>query len=244
LRPLIEQSLSGGGRVELLVGLDFFNTEAKALRAIYEMSQVGLPVQCYCLTSLPTATAAIYHPKLYIIASKNETTIAIGSSNLTMGGLRTNVEANAILNAAPEDELVSDAYALYNRLKFDDRRVPLDAKLIDLYQAIHDHTGKQAQMASRDAKTRELTRAFKEKVASLKRPQPTENDLYGWQKIVYERLPDGPFSNSAVYAYEREFEHYYPENQNIRPKIRQILQQLERLRLVKHLRPNLWQRNP
>lgn len=76
----------------------------------------------------------------------------------------------------------------------------------------------------------------------MPQPQPSSADLFGWQKLVYERLPVGEFRTSYMYRYEHEFQGHYPENRHIRDKIRQILQQLRAIGLLSHLRTEVWER--
>jgi type II restriction enzyme len=47
-----------------------------------------------------------------------------------------------------------------------------------------------------------------------------------------------------MYIYEKDFQQFYPENRHIKDKIRQILQQLRDLGLVRHISESRWQRIP
>ncbi|MBE0415041.1 MAG: hypothetical protein IBX36_00665 [Dehalococcoidia bacterium] len=241
IEPYLRQCLERSGQAEFLVGLDLLTTEPKALKILHEMSQAGLPITCFCYSDPSRPSASIYHPKLYLTATEDEATIVIGSSNLTKGGLKDNVEINAVVQANRGDEIVSDIYAVYNSLKFQQPRVEPDAEFINLYEALHHRAKRRSSEALRDSETKELMQRFNDKIGTLRRPKPTAGDLFGWQKIVFERLPTGTFKTSDLYDFEREFQRYYPQNQNIKAKIRQILQQLRDLGLIEHPATNQWE---
>lgn len=238
IESAIRRCLENGGYVEFLVGLDLSVTDPKALWTLYQMSQVGLNISCYCLTEL--GPSVVYHPKLYVVKTEDVVTIVIGSSNLTEGGLKQNVEVNALIQAKAYEEIVSDVYAVYNSLKFHPKRISPDEEFLSLYEQMYSARRNQEQSVARDTHFRQLTSQFQKKAASLHRPVPTARDLFGWQKLVFERLPEGRFRTSDLYKFEDEFSSYYPENRNVRAKIRQILQQLRDLGIIKHVARETW----
>jgi HKD family nuclease len=242
IEPHVRECLALGGRAEFLVGFDLQTTEPKALRTLYEMSEAGFPIKCLCYSNPFKTSASIYHPKLYLMSAKDKVTIIVGSSNLTVGGLKGNLEINAIVEAVSSDEAVSDIYALYNRLKFEQPRVQLDADFINIYEALYAQRLRGSKKALADGKTKELTQQLIDKIAKMEQPKPTPNDLFGWQKIVFERLPTGTFRSSDLYTFEHEFQQYYPENRNIRAKIRQTLQQLRAMGLLGNPHRDRWER--
>ncbi len=237
LDPAIQACLQRGGYVEFLVGLDLEVTEPQALRTLHQMSQTSPKITLYCMAD--PGPSAVYHPKLYVIRG-DTATIVIGSSNLTEGGLRQNLEANAWIRAEIQEEIVSDAYALYNSLKFHPRRVQPDEEFISLYEEMRRVKERQQRSDKADIRFRELKSRFQDKVNSLRRPVVTSEDLIGWQKLVYSRLPQGQFRTRDLYPFEDEFRQYYPQNQNIRAKIRQVLQQLRDLGLIEHRGREVW----
>lgn len=242
IEPYLQQCIKRDGRAEFLIGLDLLTTEPKALKMLHEMSHAGLPITCFCYSDPFKPSASIYHPKLYLITSRNEVTIVVGSSNLTKGGLKDNVEINTIIQTNHEDEIVSDICAVYNTLKFQQPRVEPDAEFISLYEALHRNTARKSKAALADSETKQLEQRLTDKIATLHRPNPTVADLFGWQKIVFERLPTGTFKTSDIYTFEREFQRFYPANRNIKAKIRQILQQLRDLGLIEHPATKQWER--
>jgi len=236
----LKQCLDRGGYAEFLVGLDLSTTEPQALWRLYELSQSHTGVEMYCYTDL--GPSVVYHPKLYIMNAGEETTIVLGSSNLTGGGLRRNLEVNAVIRAHIQEEFVSDVHAVYNQLKFDPRRVVPDKEFLELYAQLCENQKQQQRSAARDRSSRQLKAAFREKAKTLRRPTPTSRDLVGWLKLVYEHLPPGEFTNHQIYDYEHELQQYYPDNLNVRAKIRQQLQFLRDMGLIEHVAPARWRK--
>ncbi|MGC8838535.1 MAG: phospholipase D-like domain-containing protein [Anaerolineae bacterium] len=233
-----QRCLERDGHMEFLVGLDLSTTDPQALWTLYQMSQANPNVSFYCFGRLESG--AIYHPKLYIAGSDATTAMIVGSSNLTEGGLKENVEVNVLMEADTGEEIVSDVYSVYNKLKFHPHRVIPDQEFLSLYQEMYSLRRDWEKSSERDTRLKRAKSRFMEKAASLKHPIPTDKDLFGWQKLVFERLPEGPFRTNDLYKFEEELRAHYPANRNIRAKIRQILQQLRDMGLVRHVRTGVW----
>lgn len=75
-----------GGRVRVLAGIDQKNTTAEALYKLMYLCDDLYVVH-------DSAFAQTYHPKVYIISTAEQAWVAIGSNNLTRGGLCTNYES-------------------------------------------------------------------------------------------------------------------------------------------------------
>jgi HKD family nuclease len=238
----IKRCLENKGKVEFVVGLDFRITEPKALRAILEMAKCGSNVKLFCFSNPSSDDTPVYHPKIYLLRREDRIVISIGSSNLTSGGLRDNVEVNAIIEARKQDEIVSDLYGIYNRFKFQRHRFEPDFEYIDKYEEAYRIVRKRSVEALKEKSTQDKIAELKEKEKTLPKPKPTIGELFGWQRLVYERLPEGVFQTSDMYIYEKDFQQFYPENRHIKDKIRQILQQLRDLGLVRHISESRWQR--
>ncbi len=74
-----------GGRIRILVGIDQKNTTAEALYKLMILSD-----ELYVIHD--RAFAQTYHPKVYAVSTEDYTWVAVGSNNLTRGGLYTNYE--------------------------------------------------------------------------------------------------------------------------------------------------------
>lgn len=238
----IKKCLENKGKVEFVLGLDFRTTEPKALRTILGMAKGGLHVKLFCFSDPSSDDTPVYHPKIYLLSRKDRTVISIGSSNLTAGGLKNNVEVNAIIEASKQDEIVSDLYGIYNRFKFQRHRFEPDFEYIDKYEEAYRIVHRRSVEALKEKGTRDKIAELKEREKTLPRPKPTVGELFGWQRLVYDKLPEEIFQTSDMYSHEKDFQQFYPENRHVKDKIRQILQQLRDLGLVKHISENRWQR--
>lgn len=75
-----------GGQIRVLAGIDQKNTTAEAL---YKLMRL-----CDDLRVIhDNAFAQTYHPKVYIVSTAERAWVAVGSNNLTRGGLCTNYES-------------------------------------------------------------------------------------------------------------------------------------------------------
>jgi HKD family nuclease len=238
----ILECLEHGAKIEFLLGLDFRTTEPKVLRILHNMTDKNQNVKLFCFSDPSTNDTPVYHPKIYLIRRSEKVFVSIGSSNLTAGGLQDNVEVNAVFLANEKEEIVSDIYGIYNKLKFQKGRFEPNLNYIDEYEETYKTIQSKSIKALREKQVKAKIKALKEQERILPKPQPTKGELFGWQKLVYERLPEGIFNTRDMYAYKDEFQKYYPENKHITDKIRQILQQLRDLKLLRHVSENRWEK--
>lgn len=234
----IDSSLNRGSAIEFLVGLDMHTTEPEALKFLYKLSQSNNNVELYCYASIDQSS--IYHPKLYLLSSGQDVNCIVGSSNLTEGGLKKNIEVNIVIKTDINKEIISDCYNTYNRLKFHPKRVKPDDDFINIYSELCKLENKNKVRYLKDRSSRKLLNNFKDKAKSLQHPKPSRKDLVGWVKLVFDHLPEIEFTTYQVYKNEPEFSRFYPENQNIRAKIRQQLQILRDMGLIKHIGKSRW----
>lgn len=235
----LEKCLAQGARVEFIVGLDFHLTDAQVLRRLCEMKANGVSLFCY--GDPARAAPRLFHPKLYLLGHEGTVTAIVGSSNLTEGGLAKNVEVNVVIEDSAKAELFSDLYGVYNSFKFQADRIEPDSEYIRLYAQTAARLRSREAAAVTDRQTKTLVRELKEKARTLPHPKVSPTDLKGWQKLVYARLPHGQFRTSDMYKFQEEFARAYPENKHITDKIRQILQQLRDLGLLRHLGKETWE---
>ena len=86
LAPSLQRFMDRGSRVEIVVGIDEDITTRQALELVMQFSTVA-----YVFNN----PAATFHPKVYLFEIPDQQAVAfVGSSNLTVGGLYTNYEAN------------------------------------------------------------------------------------------------------------------------------------------------------
>jgi HKD family nuclease len=228
--------------IEFILGIDLYVTDSKALQNLYQLSKANQNVKLYCYRGPNSEgnSEAIYHPKLYIADQTSVVITIIGSSNLTEGGLRSNVEFNVLIESESDSDIVSNIHELYLRIKFSNRCFKPDDEFIQLYSEIYSVKEDQKKIIKKEEHFRKLSLEIAKKISSLPHPSPTSEDLDGWQRLVFEKLPPGEFKTSDLYKFEEEFRNHYPRNRHIKEKIRQVLQQLRDLGLIKHLEKETW----
>ena len=86
LRESMLAAADAGAAVRLTVGIDLGGTSREVLE---ELSRWGCEVFVYH-NPIPRAT---FHPKIYLFERESDSTLFLGSNNLTDGGLYTNYEA-------------------------------------------------------------------------------------------------------------------------------------------------------
>ena len=239
LDPFLDTCLTQGGDVEFIVGLDFHTTDAESLQAMMKRASTFAPqFRFYCYSD-PTDRTTAYHPKLYLFDEDKSITSIIGSSNLTRGGLIKNIEVNAILEFALQAQEVETLNDIYARIKYQPTRFCPDDDYIQAYSDVAERMSKSVHSKG-DASIRRALAALREKERTLPTPFISPASLQGWQKLVFDNLPDEEFNTSALYQYVNEFRTTYPDNQHIKAKIRQVLQQLRDSGLIIHLGAGRW----
>ncbi len=240
IEPWLDEFLQRQGNLEFLVGLDFYTTEGKALRFLLDKQQTSSGrCRLFCF-SAPEDRVETYHPKLYLFKERRKIRAIIGSSNLTKGGLRDNVEINVVVEYSNlENEQAQALLDFYARLKFNETCFSPDDKYIDAYSDVADRI-RRTRNPFKDKKVRVALDELRQQEKNLPSVRPSARELKGWQKLVYEKLPRGPFKTSDLYQYVALFQKAYPKNHRIEAKIRQILQQLRDMGLIEHLGHGYW----
>lgn len=238
IEDALKHCLENGGKIEFILGLDFRITEPKILRILSELAKSAANLKLFCFSDPPTDDTPVYHPKIYLLKEGERVVISIGSSNLTAGGLKDNVEVNTVIEANIKEYVVSDIYEVYNQLKSQKKIFEPDHPYIEEYEEAYEIVRRKGRKALNDDRIKKL----KEREKALSKPEPRRGELSGWQKLVYEKLPEGPFRTSDMYIYEREFQERYPKNNFIEEQIRLILQQLRKIGLLKHLDRGKWEK--
>jgi HKD family nuclease len=90
--------------LRLVAGTDFEITDLDVLRDLGARPNA----QCKVMHSAARAATA-FHPKLYLIERERSVVAFVGSSNLTLGGLGTNVEANVRIEGEPDAAPIVEA---------------------------------------------------------------------------------------------------------------------------------------
>lgn len=240
IMPAIQNALEEDAYVEFLIGMDTRATDPSAVKELYTLSRENSCASLLCFAR--PATNAIYHPKMYLARDNDFALAIIGSSNLTRSGLTSNIEANVVIRDDVHTEIMSEIYSTYNRLKYHPYRVIPDDEFIDLFTELCQYEKSCEYRVAKDSGLKKLKKTFADKANRLQRPKPRRADLVGWLELVYDALPEGRFTNQEIYGYENEFKQHYPQNLNIKAKIRQQLQVLQKLGFIEHVSTGVWRK--
>jgi len=153
----------------------------------------------------------------------------VTSANLTTGGLIANTEYGVMIR--DEDQV--------NRIKTD-----LDGWVRESSRIDREWTESAKKLCDKiPIDQRKFRRDIVDEI-------PLEDDaiveaLSGWTREVFTVLCDFTqieFTLPDIYAYEKRFSVVYPNNRNVKAKIRQTLQYLRDMGLVQFVRPGVYRR--
>jgi len=125
LNFLIEKINEKKGKVKFYVGLDFYLTEPTALRQLLNFGHKVF------LAEKPKAT---FHPKIFYFKTKNNITAFVGSSNLTSGGLITNIETSVVFQSVTNSKIDNELKHTFN--SFDQNSKIANSQAIDDYEKL------------------------------------------------------------------------------------------------------------
>ena len=125
----IENWCGPGHSVRLLAGLDYALTELELLRRL----ELTGHASCRVYHSIG---GSIFHPKFYLLDKGTSVVVYIGSSNLTRGGLRENVEANVRLAVPRTAPTAVEARTIFDSMFQGEFATPLTPELESGYREL------------------------------------------------------------------------------------------------------------
>lgn len=163
LSPLIDVFLADGNSVEIIFGVDRGGTNRDALRHLSDL-QRSYPGQANVQVFHAPSSLSIFHPKLYMLDTGRTLRVVIGSANLTLPGLSTNLESLVRYEGIGRDSAAGRAFLDIWRL-FREPRQPLEQCFL---KTIDDHV--LAKYLNTLPKSHPDERGSKNKVQDLWRP--------------------------------------------------------------------------
>jgi HKD family nuclease len=88
VRDAVAEMVGRGGKLRVLAGGDFAQTEPDALRFFRDLRR-----DCQ-VKLLSSSGIGGFHPKCYLLYTQGDAALVVGSSNFTGGGLQGNIELN------------------------------------------------------------------------------------------------------------------------------------------------------
>lgn len=169
------------------------------------------------------------HAKVYLF---DDDAAVVTSANLTGGGLRANRECGVLVQ---ERQLVGEVAAYFSDLWRDEDTGAIRSDTLDAIDDILRRVPPPSE-AEQQA-VREAEESLSELVLEQAEARLNES-LTGWRGAVFKvltRIDARSFELSDVYDYVPELARQYPDNENVKAKIRQQLQELRDLGLIKFL---------
>ena len=162
------------------------------------------------------------HAKIYLFDNKKA---LITSANLTNNALYHNFEYGVLIE--DEKAVVDQIYDDYIQMTCDDECGTFDLSLLDRLQRIkNNYVHRPVISLDEDNDTLIVINDVSKLI----------NKMSPWQKDVFmciNRMESATFTANDIYQFENELKVLHPNNNNVKPKIRQILQQIRDMGFVK-----------
>src|SRR5690606_10314466 len=129
LNILLNKIKELGVKSTFYIGLDFYLTEPKALKAIFKAD-----FDLY-LTSIEKST---YHSKIYYFKKNKAINAIIGSANLTKGGLESNIETSLSIEFLHNSDIDNQIKEQFEFIKTNSTKV-LNLQPIVEYEELYDY---------------------------------------------------------------------------------------------------------
>jgi phosphatidylserine/phosphatidylglycerophosphate/cardiolipin synthase-like enzyme len=178
------------------------------------------------------------HAKIYIFDKKKA---FITSSNLTYNGLNKNFEYGVLLS---DEKSVLKVLTDFNDLYFNKEVGTVTSNSILGIQKLLDALPKIEKPIFKKKERIKIEYDFSDKLDSNDKII-IQKKLSGWKKEIFNILDnnfDEIFELKDLYIFEKTLFKKFPKNNEIKPKIRQILQQLRDLGLIEFIDSGFYRR--
>jgi HKD family nuclease len=128
IKGQIVVALENGLDARIAIGLSFYQTEPKLLKALLQISETYGNLRLYV-----SNTQFTFHPKIYVFSNDQGSDVLIGSANFTQGGFSSNFEAS-VLVSDPQGELSLSILRHMQRLIDETVLVEATLDVIDDYE--------------------------------------------------------------------------------------------------------------
>ena len=130
--------LESEGQVSIVHGADFRIADPDAIQTLVDMKTryPQMSYRVHCDWSLTRSQS--FHPKLYL-ARKDcwSYCAAVGSSNLTRGGLRHNTEVNVVIRGESSDAPIQNCLRIYNEIHDSPSLIEPNAAFVNKYAELY-----------------------------------------------------------------------------------------------------------
>ncbi len=230
---VIKEKISGQADIKLIMSFKLANfhkgiSDINALKIFNEMG-------------IQQKNVSHLHAKFFIF----DNTAIVTSANLTPGGLKRNFEYGILIEGNLVKRIEQDYMTLFNNIEYPFLNCEILRKAEEILNSVPQPTTyKQPELSDEQL----FSPILREEFANDRFDGGTESivkNLSAWKRSVFECLMEiesDVFELDAVYKFEQHLHSLYPQNQNIRPKIRQQLQYLRDLGLLEFVSPGLYRK--
>ena len=120
VRSSLERILDARGEVNVIHGFYPQITETEAIRNLAQLADGSNQMRYGVYVDTEHSLVGSFHPKMYLTHSKGDDWQAvIGSSNLTNGGLRSNLEVNCTLTGPMTEPVIRQCRKVFDKIESD-----------------------------------------------------------------------------------------------------------------------------
>lgn len=127
LTPALKKAAERGADIKICTGDYLYVTQPEALRMLMQIDE-RIEIRLW------RSEGKSFHPKAYLLESKNDGYLYVGSSNLSLSALTQGIEWNIGVSKGVASETIDEAREEFLRLFYDDQTVPLNEQTLHKYQ--------------------------------------------------------------------------------------------------------------
>lgn len=136
----LEEILRTEGHVSIVHGADFRITDPGAVHALVDMNLRYGNMSYRVNFDWSLTHRQRFHPKLYLSTfDYKRYCVIVGSSNLTLGGLRNNTEVNAVIRGDVAEPSVRECLSIYHSIISNQLLIEPDVEFAEKHAALHEY---------------------------------------------------------------------------------------------------------
>ncbi len=136
--PNMQRILENEGSVSIVHGADFRITDPSAIERLVALNEQYAKMTYKIQYGWDLTQSHRFHPKLYLWTSDYRSyTAVVGSSNLTYGGLYSNLEVNTIIRGDIPDSAISQCLNIFDGIIAHPTSVTPNREFVDKYEQLY-----------------------------------------------------------------------------------------------------------
>ena len=153
----VERILDAEGEVNVVHGFYPHITETETIRNLARLADGSDRMSYGVYTGAKRSLEGSFHPKIYLTHSQaHDWRVVVGSSNLTRGGLKSNLEVNCVLAGSSADPAIRQCKEIFNKIQNDPNIHRPTIEWIEAYDHIRN-----LERDNRDQFNRDTEEAYK-----------------------------------------------------------------------------------